>query len=224
MARYRNTRRKVRRTRKTRRMARMRRRGGIRMYRKISNRISYMRKEYMLSSTSLATVTNPGLIYSLASGAAQNLVFYPDLSQIPDWSSIQALFDQVKLLKATFYFENIWQPSQQVSVYPQSLRARVVHDPDDVTPLTAESQYLEYGNCKSPIMARGFKVVVYPKARSEIYNGGYKTINPGFIDAQSTLPQYMGIKVLSPGLGPYTGDVAYTRVRCSLTLACKTQI
>lgn len=223
MARYRNIRRRVRKTRAARRASRRYTRRPMRMYKKVSNRISYMRKEYMLSSNSLVTQVNPGYIYSLASGAATNNVFYPDLSQIPDWSSIQALFDSVKLIKAVFTFENVYNPSTQFNVFPQALRARLVHDVDDVTPLTTESQYLEYGNCKSPVLSSPFRAVVYPKARIQLYNGGYKSANPGFIDAQSTLPQFMGVKLYCPSIAS-TGDIAFVRVRCTVTLACKNQI
>lgn len=186
----------------------------MRMYRKISNRSLVVRKE-MLGSVITGSAT------------AQNLVYAPALYSPSGWNfdlgNLVAEYDMIKVHKFIFTLE----PYQNESSVAPIEYMRVVHDYNDVTALTAESDYLAYGNCKSYALTRNrpIRIVLYPKISQFAISGTsataatfLKSVKPGWLNTTGVgtsglgLMQFMGVKLFVPAYASMASPLFNVRI------------
>lgn len=102
----------------------------------------------------------------LSTGTSQHLGYQFNLDQLSDEVDLQNMYDSYKIKKIILHLEPFFDTSNnQAQPVPFNAWMRIVHDYDDITPLTTESQYLEYGGCKSkPVTGkRRIDIPLYPK-------------------------------------------------------------
>lgn len=137
-----------------------------------------------------------------------NAAYQFTLDQLPNFNEFVALYDSYKIKSVVLRVEPAFDSNNMAN--PQILSQkylRVVHDYDDSTPLTGETQYYEYGNMKSYSCTKPFKVVLYPKVAAEIYrtalSTSYEQRTSPWLDLSgsgASIPHY-GIKIFFPYLG-----------------------
>lgn len=204
------------------RKARMYRSVGLRSFgttvgrfigRKISNAVHTFRKEVQM----------PALFET---SADQHLAYQFTANQLPEWPQFQEIYDQYMIKKVVLTFEPQWSGSNTNAVAPFQRWIRIVHDYDDATPLAAETDYLEYTNCKSRLASqpRTIRTVLYPKVLKPAYilGGSFQTqpAKSGWLDTDSYTVPHLGLKVFTPTLGLTNGYVMY-RVRATFILKFK---
>lgn len=144
-----------------------------------------------------------GLITSHA--ANQHLVYQFTYNSLEEYKEMTELYDQYLIKKITLTFEPL--VNSQGYAAPAQLWMRIVHDYDDATPLTQESQYLDYTNCKSRLMngTRAIRTVLYPKVlKPALEVGGtpvYSGAKPGWISTDFDNVAHLGLKVFIPNTG-----------------------
>lgn len=164
---------------------------------KMKNAVHWFRKEIKLSD-----ISDPG------SGAINGVQFF-QASTIPDWSDLADNYDQYLVKKIIYTFEPQFSGTNTAGVAPYQRWMRVVHDYNDGTALSTESEYLSYNNCKSYLCARPkpIRVVLYPRlpVAVQAYAGGAsfsQNKKPGWLNTSaeaSQVPMY-GIKYYVPSL------------------------
>lgn len=210
--RYQATRRRVRRTRPTRRMQRRMTR---RIPRRVSQQVHYFRKQFIPTATSGGQ--NQGFVVNITGG--QILQYFFNWSQIPTLSEYTGLFDEIKIQKIIWIFEPYYQPSNTGNTGPTQNMCRVIWDNDSTTAPTTENGFLEYSNCRSHNMGKPFAVTLYPKVRSQVFNGAYKMVKPGFMDLQASSPDFYGVNMFVPDVG--ISNLWLFKVRCNVVFACR---
>lgn len=203
------------------RKARMYRSVGLRKYgamvgrfikRNVSNQIHTFRKQIMLSSI-------------IDTGSDQHLTYQFNLDQLSDEVDFQNMYDAYKIVKILLTLEPLWTGSNSTGVAPTQRWMRIVHDYDDVTPLTQESQYLEYGGCKSKSMTspRVIKIPLYPKIQQFVQatsTSVLRPVSPGWIPTVSDTVEHLGLKLFVPTV--YLGsNQPLFRVRATFVVKCK---
>jgi len=205
------------------RKARMYRSMGLRKYgamvgkyigRKVSNQIHSFRKQVMLSAIT-------------ETGSNQHLGYQFNLDQLSDEVDFQNMYDAYKIAKIVLTLEPAYSGTNANSVAPSQNWTRIVHDYDDVTPLTAESQYLEYGGCKSrlTVSPRPISIPLYPKISQYIQTSGgsgtvLRAVKAGWLPTVHDQVDHLGLKIYVPSLGLSTGAVIY-KVRATFVIKCK---
>lgn len=210
----------VRPRRKTRVARRMTRRMPRRIRRnRVSSQIHYFRKQFIPPAQSGGV--NQGKVFNL--GGGQILSYFFNWNQIPSISEYTSLFDEIKIKKVKWIFEPYYQPSNTGNVGPTQNECRVIWDNDGLSPsVTTENGFLEYSNCKSHNMGYVFSTTLYPKVKSEVYNGSYKMVKPGFMDLQAASPDFLGVYVYVPDTG--IENMWLFKVRCDVIFACRKSI
>lgn len=181
--------------------------------RKVSNQIHTFRKQIMLSNIS-------------DTGADQHLSYQFNLDQLADEADFQNMYDAYKIAKIILTLEPLWNGANVSGTNPTQRWMRIVHDYDDVTPLTNESQYLEYGGCKSKLMnsPRVVTIPLYPKIQIANQTSGgtgtiYRPVSPGWIPTTHDQVDHLGLKLFVPTL--YLSDQTLFRVRATFVIKCK---
>lgn len=150
-----------------------------------------------------------GLI--LSTGADRHLTYQFTYNALDEYKEMTELYDQYLLRKITLSLEPVFNAANVATTVPRQAWMRIVHDYDDVVPLTTESQYLEYNNCKSRLMtgARVIRTVLYPKVlKPALEVGGtpvYSGAKPGWISTDFDNVAHLGLKVFVPDNGTPVG-------------------
>lgn len=180
--------------------------------RKYSRDIAWMRKEFLL---------DPWLA-SAAGGVGKALTF--QFSQIPEIATMQALYDQIIVKKIVVTFEPLFDASNSIpssGSTPARTFLRFAHDYNDGVAPTSEQEVLNYSNCKSYSSGKPFRVVLYPRILAQSYNGGLKSVKPGFVDLNATAPVMYGIKAWY-NTDPWFGaGYPFMKVRCSMVFGLR---
>lgn len=206
------------------RKARMYRSMGLRRYgamvgrfigRKVSNQIHSFRKMIALPDI------------QETSGADQHLGFQFNLDQLSDETDFQNMYDAYRIKKIILTLEPQLTSSNTNAQPPYQNWIRIVHDYDDVTPLSNESQYLEYGGCKSKLATstRPIHIPLYPKIQQYTQATGgsgavFRSIKAGWIPTAHDTVEHLGLKIFVPHLGLSAGYGIF-KVRATFMLQFK---
>lgn len=204
------------------RKARMYRSMGLRKFgasvgrfikRQVSNQIHTFRKTIVLDNIS-------------STGADQHLGYQFNLDQLSDEVDFQNLYDSYMIKKIILHLEPYLDVAN-TNVPPVGRWMRIVHDYDDVTPLTAESQYLEYGGCKSkPVLGkRRINIPLYPQIQQYIQTTGgagavFRNIRAGWIPTSHDQVEHLGLKIFVPNVLLPAGSTMFS-VRATYIIKCK---
>lgn len=180
--------------------------------RKISNQIHTFRKQITLDQIT-------------ETGANQHLAYQFNLDQLSDEADFQNMYDAYKIVKIILTLEPSFSGTNTNAVGPFQRWMRIVHDYDDVTPLTAESQYLEYGGCKSKLMSssRLINIPLYPKIQMDTQAAGatvLRPVSPGWVPTVHDGVQHLGLKLFVPTVGLTVGYGIFN-VRATFIIKCK---
>lgn len=178
----------------------------------VSNQIHTFRKQIQLDGIS-------------ETGAAQHLGFQFNLDQLTDEVDFQNMYDVYRIKKIILHLEPQLSGSNTNGVSPYQNWVRIVHDYDDVTPLTAESQYLEYGGCKSKLAVsnRVINIPLYPKIQQFVQGGSSSVLRPitaSWLPTEHDTVWHLGLKIFIPTLGMTVGNGIF-RVRATYIVQCK---
>lgn len=181
--------------------------------RKISSQIHSFRKQIMLSN-----ITD--------TGAAQHLSYQFNLDQLAEEADFQSLYDSYRIKKIILSLEPQFSGTN-AAVAPYQNRIRVVHDYDDITPLTTQNQYLEYTGCKShnATGSRTINIPLYPKIQVMNQSSGgsgviTRPVKPSWIPTASDQVDHLGLKIYVPTLGLTAGSVIFI-VRATFVVQMK---
>lgn len=189
------------------------RRVGRYVGRKISNQIHTFRK-----MIALADITE--------TLSDQHKTYQFNLDQLSDEGDFQNMYDAYKIKKIILHLEPMLNSSNTNAVAPFQKWLRVVHDYDDVTALTSEDQYLQYGGCKSRKMTSGsvINIPLYPKIQVVNQSSGpseiYRPVNPGWIPTTHDQVDHLGLKIFIPTLQLTQGYTIF-RVRATFIFQMK---
>lgn len=179
--------------------------------RKITSAIHTFRKQVMLDSL-------------LETGSNQHLGYQFNLDQLSDETDFQNLYDAYKISKIILTLEPLFSGTNANNVAPFQKWMRIVHDYDDVTPLTQEDQYLAYGGCKSKLVTspRVINIPLYPKIQ-QVVQASTTVLAPmksGWLPTQHDTVLHLGLKIFLPttGLAVNTG---LFNVRATFIVKCK---
>jgi len=205
------------------RKARMYRSMGLRKYgatvgrfvgRKLANAIHTFRKQVVLSAIA-------------ETGSDQHLAYQFNLDQLQEESEFQNLYDSYRIKKIILNLEPQFSGTNTKDVAPYQKWIRVVHDYDDVTPLTSQNQYLEYAGCKSHLAAtsRIIRIPLYPKIQVINQTSGgsgnvTRPVAPAWIPTASDQVDHLGLKIFVPTLGLSQGYGIFN-VRATFVVQCK---
>lgn len=171
--------------------------------------------------------SGPNIIYG--SNSPQNLSYSFKLADVVNSAEFTSLYDMYRINKVTLYLDRIRNSTGNSFDNPFNYRALVVHDYNDVTPLTTEDEYLEYSNCKMVQMIGNgsHKVVLYPKIANVVENvSGAATAytamssNKVWLNTVNNEVPHFGIKIYVPG-GSVAPDYSIFRVRVRFDLSFK---
>lgn len=182
-------------------------------YNRLKNPIHWFKKQ-----------VDSGLVLSTA--ANQHLGYQFTFNGLEEYKEMTELYDQYLIKKIVLTFEPLFQAANSTSGVPRQSWMRIVHDYDDVTPLTSEDQYLDYTNCKSRLMngSRPISVVLYPKVlKPSLEVGGtpvYSGAKSGWISTDFDNVAHLGIKVFIPDNGTPNGYGLF-KVRTTYHIAFK---
>lgn len=205
------------------RKARMYRSVGLRKYgatvgrfigRKISNHIHTFRKQVMMGTL-------------VETGADQHLGYQFNLDQLSDETDFQSMYDSYKIKKIILHMEPVLTASNTNNTAPFNYRMRIVHDYDDINLLANENQYLQYGNCRSVLVAspRVVNIPLYPKIQQYTQSGNgttavFRAVKAGWIPTEHDLVQHLGLKIFLPTLGLTQGNGIF-RLRATFIVQFK---
>lgn len=182
--------------------------------RKVSNQVHTFRKMIMLSDI-------------VETGSDQHLGYQFNLDQLSDEADFQNMYDSYKIKKIILTLEPRFSGSNENGVSPVQRWIRIVHDYNDVSPLTAQSQYLEYGSCKSRLSASNRSIVIplYPKIQQYIQTTGgtgsvLRAVKSGWIPSTHDQVDHLGLKIFVPTLG-LTTNASMFNVRATFIIQCK---
>lgn len=178
----------------------------------ISNQIHNFRKQIMLDTIS-------------ESGTNQHLGYQFNLAQLADEIDFKNMYDSYRIKKVVLSLEPVLQGSNGNATPPYNYRIRVVHDYDDVTPLTSETQYLEYGGCKSHLVTsqRLINIPLYPKIQQFLQatpNAVLRPVKSGWIPTSHDTVEHLGLKIFVPTIG-ITNGYGIFRVRATFIMQFK---
>lgn len=205
------------------RKARMYRSLGLRKYgatvgrflgRKVSNQIHNFRK----------MITLPVIA---STGTDQHLGYQFKLAQLSDDADFANMYDTYLIKKIILHLEPIYDATNASGVAPYQRWLRIVHDYDDVDPLSNETQYLEYGGCKSkPVVGkRSIHIPLYPKIQQYTQSTGgtgavFRSVKAGWIPTAHPNVEHLGLKIFVPSVG-LAADVYMFNVRATFIMAFK---
>lgn len=164
-------------------------------YNRVSNQIHNFRKMISLPPIN-------------STGADRHLGYQFNLDQLSDEGDFQNMYDSYKILKIILHLEPVYDSTNAQGVAPVQRWMRIVHDYDDVTPLTSEDQYLEYGGCKSkPVTSkRSINIPLYPKIQQYTQSSGgggtavFRAIKAGWIPTAHDQVEHLGLKIFVPNV------------------------
>lgn len=189
------------------------RRVGRYVGRKVSNQIHTFRKMIALADIT-ETLTD------------QHLAYQFKLDQLSDEGDFQNMYDAYKIKKIILHLEPFVNSTNSNGVAPFQKWMRVVHDYDDVTPLTSEDAYLQYGSVKSIKMTSGrqINIPLYPKIQVVNQSSGpseiYRPVSPSWIPTNHDLVDHLGLKLFVPTLQMSQGNTIF-RVRVTFIFQMK---
>lgn len=180
--------------------------------RKVSNQVHTFRKMIALDDIT-------------ENGNDRHLSYQFNLDQLADETDFQALYDSYKIKKIILHLEPMVNSTNTNGVAPYQKWMRIVHDYDDISPLTSESQYLEYGSVKSRKITSGsaINIPLYPKIQTFVQAQGgtvQAPITSGWLPTTSDGVWHLGLKIFVPTLQMSVGNTIF-RVRATFIFQCK---
>lgn len=181
--------------------------------RNLANAVHTFRKSVMLSN-----ITDTGSI--------QHLGYQFNLDQLAEEADFQSLYDSYKIKKIILSLEPQFSGTN-ASAAPYQNWLRVVHDYDDITPLTTQNQYLEYAGCKSHLVTqpRIIRIPLYPKIQTINQTSGgtgliTRPVKSTWLPTASDLVDHLGLKIMVPSCGLSVGSVLFL-VRATFVIQMK---
>lgn len=183
--------------------------------RKIANQIHHFKRTYEWGTP-------------IQSGTADvHTAFFFQLDQLPNYTEFVNLYDQYRVFSLIYHII----PSFNVNLLTvanttQLVPVLYVHDYDDSNALTADADYYQYSNMKQRRAGSPFKVILYPKVASAVYQTalatGYeaKASKKVWIDIAQYQVKHYGLKVKFPKTFS-TSDFTTYRVLVNVHFACK---
>jgi hypothetical protein len=144
--------------------------------------------------------------FSTSTTAVSSETFYFSLGNFIDYASVQAFFDQYKLLSIDFEARprsNSLDIGANQSIPP----TYCVLDYDNVASLASPAAALSYDNCMQLNAYESFKRTFKPRIALAAYQGafsGYANASDMWLDTSSSSIQHFGLKLFSPVTGVAT--------------------
>lgn len=118
------------------------------------------------------------------------------LSDLPQASTFEALYDQYKVTKLTYEF---W-PAMTMGTPSSALLGTMISviDYDDATIMTSPTQLLEYGNAKVTSIYKPQKRTFKPHIAGAVYSGAFTSfsnLKDQWIDVGSPSVEHYGLKI-----------------------------
>lgn len=202
----------------------------VRQPRKIYNRIHKFVRWADTAALFPTLALGPNQIIEQGGTAGQNLSYSFALNQLSLYNEFTVLYDFYKIHKVELFFEPTNnQTTDATAIFIQNKKMRVVHDYVDNFPLLNESQYLEYGNCKSynTVTNKTHKIVLYPWVNSAVENVGGATNafsprkSPWLATRDSSVPHFSVKVFIPPNISGSIGQILFNiRVRYTVSMKC----
>lgn len=216
-------------TRPNRRRRYMRNVALVRQPRRIYNRIHKFVRWADTAALFPTLGLGPNQIVEQGGTSGQNLSYSFALNQIALYNEFTVLYDFYKIHKIELFLEPTNnQTTDATSIHIQNYKMRAVHDYVDNFPLLNESQYLEYGNCKSYncVSSKTHKIVLYPWVNSALENvlGTTNAFSPRkspwIATRDSSVPHFSIKLYIPPNVSGNIGQVLFN-VRVRFTISMK---